>query len=122
MALILFVDDDTLTLQMMRQAAKIVGHQAITTSECVDAVQLSVENSPDLIFLDYNLKGTNGYEVLQELRSREETVDIPIIFLTAEAEQSMPADVIKSGAQAYLTKPLLLSTLLEVIREYTDTP
>ncbi|MBN2500763.1 MAG: response regulator [Anaerolineales bacterium] len=120
MALILFVDDDILTLQMMRQAAEIVGHEAITGRDCSSAVQMAIENHPDLIFLDFNLQGTNGYEVLQEIRLQEITSEIPIIFLSAEAEQSMPEDVLANGAQAYLNKPIRLNLLIEVIRKYTD--
>ena len=121
MALILFVDDDILTLQMMRQAAEIVGHEAITTSDCASAVQMAVESNPDLIFLDFNLQGTDGNEILQEIRLRDSTAEIPIIFLSAESEQSMPQNMLANGAQAYLNKPIRLNLLLDVIRKYTDT-
>ncbi len=120
MALILFVDDDIMTLQMMRQAAEIVGHQAITTSDCSSAVQIAVEQHPDLIFLDFNLQGTDGYEILQAIRMQETAANIPIIFLSAEAEQSMSEDVLANGAQAYLNKPIRLNLLMDVIRKYTD--
>jgi diguanylate cyclase (GGDEF)-like protein/PAS domain S-box-containing protein len=103
---ILIVDDvqENLhsTMNILRDRYAI---SAATTGE--KALQLaSHKPRPDLILLDIRMPGMDGYEVLQRLKSRAVTADIPVIIVTSLAEQEDEAKGLKMGATDYITKPL----------------
>ena len=79
---------------------------------CVD---LAIAHKPDLILLDINLPGINGYEVFKRLKMYEETKDIPIVAISAHA---MPKDVAKGimiGFNDYITKPINVAKFTEKV-------
>jgi CheY-like chemotaxis protein len=86
-------------------------------------LEMAVAHRPDVIVLDLNLPGMNGYELLAHLHSRTETRDIPIIALTAAA---LPSDVQRGSAAGffrYLTKPLDVGVFLAAVRDaLADAP
>jgi len=120
MTLILFVDDDPLTLTLLSQSARILGHDSVTAERGEDAVKIAKERLPDLILLDMNLKGTTGLAVTKILRKDTLTSTIPILVLSAGPGTKTAELVAAAGANAYLPKPIRLQTLIEVIREYTE--
>ena len=78
-------------------------------------LELAAEHKPDLILLDINLPGMDGFELLKELRLREATRDTPIIAISANA---MPRDIEKgmqAGFDDYITKPINIERLLETV-------
>lgn len=120
MALILFVDDDTYTLQTLTKAAEVLGHQAVVADSYQAALVLLGETLPDLIFTDMNLTGENGISLVQEIKGRSSTAGIPVIVLSASPEVATAEQAQLAGALAYLHKPVRLTTLQEVIRVYTS--
>jgi DNA-binding response OmpR family regulator len=74
--------------------------------------------APDLIMLDLNLPGMDGYAVLAQLRSRQATSSIPVIVLTAKGDEDNEVRVFELGADDFLTKPFrarALSARLEAV-------
>lgn len=69
------------------------------------ALAIAASQKPDLILLDVLMPGMNGYEVCQQLKTREETKDIPVIFITALSEDDNEAEGLKMGAVDYISKP-----------------
>ena len=120
MALILFIDDEPLTLKLLSQAADIVGHEAITSETADEGLRKAEEFCPDLILLDLNLREMDGRTVHKLLRENEATASIPVIFLSAGVNMNTADLVQTEGANGYLEKPIRLQTLLDVIREFTD--
>src|SRR2546430_17306103 len=73
---------------------------------------------PDIIVLDLNMPGLDGYGVLSHLRSRPATADIPVIVLTAKSDEDNEVRVFELGADDFLTKPFrarALSARLEAV-------
>lgn len=70
-----------------------------------DALKIIKEEKPDLILLDINMPGMNGYDVAQELTSSIETMDIPFIFLTAKNDSHSIVEGLNKGAVDYISKP-----------------
>ncbi len=84
-------------------------------AQALDEVDRS---APDLIMLDLNLPGLDGYGVLQRLRSRPSTSQIPVIVLTAKGDEDNEVRVFQMGADDFLTKPFrarALSARLEAV-------
>jgi DNA-binding response OmpR family regulator len=71
----------------------------------VQALDQVDRHAPDIIVLDLNLPGMDGYSVLSELRSRTATRRIPVIVLTAKGDEDNEVRVFELGADDFLTKP-----------------
>jgi signal transduction histidine kinase len=81
-------------------------------------LELAAEHQPDLVLLDLHLPDIGGDEVLARLRADERTRDIPVVVLSADATDHTPGPLLEGGAQAYLTKPIGVRELLEVVDTY----
>jgi signal transduction histidine kinase len=81
-------------------------------------IELAQEHRPDLVLLDLHLPDIGGDEVLGQLRGDERTKDIPVVVLSADATDRTPGPLLDAGAQAYLTKPIGVRELLEVVDTY----
>ncbi|MEO5338296.1 MAG: ATP-binding protein [Magnetospirillum sp. WYHS-4] len=104
---ILYVEDNPANLTLMEQIlARFEGVTMLTAPNAEIGIELARAHRPDLILMDINLPGMDGFAALRELRRLEETRDIPVMALSASA---MPRDIergIKAGFRMYLTKPL----------------
>jgi CheY-like chemotaxis protein len=120
MAIILFLDDEPLTLKLLSQSANILGHQALISSNQEEAYALALRQSPDLIVADVNLDGRQSLDFIQKLKDEPATHDIPVVTLSALEPVEIEEKARSHGAVASLSKPIRLQTLLEVIREYTQ--
>ena len=78
-------------------------------------LDLALEHRPDLILLDLHLPDMPGEEVLLRLRAAPETRDIPVVVISADATPGQIRRLLANGARAYLTKPLDIKKLLEVL-------
>jgi signal transduction histidine kinase/ActR/RegA family two-component response regulator len=83
-------------------------------------LELAREHDPDLILLDLHLPDLNGEEVLAQLRADPRTHDIPVVILSADATRQELAPLMAAGGQDYLTKPIRVRRLLEVVDEFLE--
>jgi CheY-like chemotaxis protein len=114
---VLVVEDDPGTSMVIVKALENYGYQPRTARDRAGiAKALSAPPLPDLILLDVMLLDINGFDVLNRMRQHRATQGIPIIMLTSLSETGDIARGLALGADAYLTKPLLPSTLLDAIQ------
>jgi len=118
---ILVVDDDKFNVTLMRELCETAGYSVIEAHDGTEAVNLTQSEKPDLLLLDIMMAGKNGFEVCQELRSKEETAGIPIIIVTALDDLDSKMRGIELGADDYITKPFRLFEVQRRIRTALDT-
>ncbi len=102
---IMAVDDERHIVRLIQVNLERSGFQVITAFDGPDALKKVETDRPDLIVLDVMMPKMDGFEVLKRLQANPETREIPVIMLTAKAQD---ADVFRgwaSGVSAYLTKP-----------------
>lgn len=113
---VLYIEDNPANLRLVAQLLGRIEHiQMLSAHEPMLGLELATEHKPDLILLDINLPGIDGFGVLSQLRQRETTRHIPVIAISANA---MPADIAKglaAGFDEYLTKPINIAELFETI-------
>ena len=102
---ILIVDDENAIREMIKVALELAGFKCIEAASAVKAMPLIVDERPDLILLDWMMPEVSGIELLRRLRRDELTKEIPIILLTAKAEEQNTVQALDSGADDYMTKP-----------------
>jgi CheY-like chemotaxis protein len=121
MARILFIDDDPYTLETLGKAVEVFGHQYLWATNGHEALKIAPEQNPDMIFLDMNLPDMDGIALISQLRQEPSLASTPVLMLSASPELDAAELARHAGAQAYLTKPIRLQTLLDTIQEYTVT-
>ena len=102
---ILVVDDEPDITALVAYHLAKAGYRVSTAANGPDALKSAREERPDIVILDVMLPGASGYDVLAELRRREETRDVGVILLTARREEPDRIRGLSLGADDYLTKP-----------------
>jgi two-component system alkaline phosphatase synthesis response regulator PhoP/two-component system response regulator VicR len=113
---ILAVDDEKHIVRLVQVNLERQGYEVVTANDGKEALKKVEEERPDLLVLDVMMPYMDGFEVLQNLRRNPETRDIPVIMLTAKAQD---ADVFKgwqSGVDCYLTKPFNPMELISFVK------
>src|SRR5213080_4823864 len=115
---VLLVDDEDSLRKVMRDLLERDGYDVAEARDGVQALDQIDRVGPDVIVLDLNLPGLDGYGVLSHLRSRPATASIPVIVLTAKGDEDNEVRVFELGADDFLTKPFrarALSARLEAV-------
>jgi two-component system alkaline phosphatase synthesis response regulator PhoP len=102
---ILIVEDDRDIAELIRHYLVKAGHTADVLSSGTDVLPRLRSRRPDLLVLDLMLPGQHGLEICQALRREPATADLPVIVVTARAEESDRVAGLELGADDYLTKP-----------------
>lgn len=106
---VLIVDDDEAVLTMLYKVMKSNGFRADTAQNGRDALELAIRNQYDLMLLDVNMQGMDGFEVIQAIRARN--IRLPIIIVSGRKEDFDTLYGLDIGADDYLTKPFNPITL-----------
>ncbi|MEE3468029.1 MAG: HD domain-containing phosphohydrolase [Eubacterium sp.] len=110
---IVVVDDDPIVLKRAWNILDEADMKAVVLKSGIQLLDYVRDNpAPDLILLDISMPEMDGFEVLKELRSREEGKDIPVIFLTGNEEDSIEAKGLEYGAIDYIRKPFIANVLV----------
>jgi two-component system, OmpR family, phosphate regulon response regulator PhoB len=102
---VLVVDDEADITALVAYHLAKAGYRVTTAANGRDALHAVQKERPDLVVLDLMLPGASGYDVLAELRRREETKDVGVILLTARKEEADRIKGLSLGADDYLPKP-----------------
>jgi type II secretory ATPase GspE/PulE/Tfp pilus assembly ATPase PilB-like protein/ActR/RegA family two-component response regulator len=115
---VLLVDDEDSLRKVMKELLERDGYVVTEARDGVQALDQVDRVGPDIIVLDLNLPGLDGYGVLSHLRSRPATATIPVIVLTAKGDEDNEVRVFELGADDFLSKPFrarALSARLEAV-------
>lgn len=102
---VLLVEDEDGLRKVMRDLLEREGFRVAEAPDGVQALDQVDRVAPDIVVLDLNLPGLDGYTVLQQLRSRPATARLPVVVLTAKGDEENEVRVFELGADDFLTKP-----------------
>lgn len=111
-SVILVADDEPVHLHLMEQVLVHNGFDVIKADDGLHAFEKATEFLPDLILLDINMPGLDGYDVCLKLKKNSRTKDIPIIFVTGQIDDTDETLGFEYGAVDYIRKPITISTML----------
>ena len=109
MSCILVVDDDTDIRGLVQELLKRAGHDVVEAPDGNDGLKRFYAEKPDLVILDVQMPGLDGWGVLERIR---ELSEVPVIMLTARAEELDKVRGLRAGADDYVTKPFGRQELL----------
>ena len=120
---VLIVDDEAPIREMIAVALEMAGYECIEAENVQQAHAAVIDQLPDMVLLDWMMPGSNGIDFARRLRRDETTANIPIIMLTAKAEEDNKVQGLEAGVDDYITKPFspreLVARLKTVLRRTT---
>ena len=102
---LLMVDDQPTNIQVLYQAFA-ADHQVFIATSGQQALELCASKHPDLVLLDIEMPGMDGYEVCRRLKADVATRDIPVIFVTAHSDDMAETQGLDAGAVDFISKPI----------------
>lgn len=114
---VLIVEDNELNMKLFHDLLEAHGFATIQTRNGTEAVGLAREHRPDLILLDIQLPEISGLEVTRQLKQDDELKSIPVIAVTAFAMKGDEEKIREGGCEAYIAKPISVTTFMETIQE-----
>jgi len=121
---VLIVEDEKDIVKMLEYNLKKEGFTTLSVTNGDDALDAAVRHQPELIILDLMLPGMDGLEVCKALKAERKTANIPVIMLTAKAQESDKIVGLELGADDYVTKPFspreLIARIKAVLRRMKE--
>ena len=115
-ARILVVDDERVNVVLLERILDQDGYRNVkSVTDPSEAVALFDQFEPDLVLLDLHLPDMPGQEVLRRLRAQARTANVPVVILSADARPALINELLAQGVRAFLTKPLDVRELLELL-------
>lgn len=114
--MILVVDDNEDGVRIISKVLTSNGFEVAVARNGRDGLAKALESAPEAVILDVMMPEMSGLEVLEELRKRPETAEIPVIVLTAKADDGDMLAGYRVGADYYMTKPFTAKQLLYGVR------
>lgn len=108
---VLVVDDMAANRSVLCRQLELHKYGVISVESGEAALELLTRTRPDIVLLDYMMPNMNGIEVLRHLRANPATADLPVIMVTARAENQATVEALEAGADDYVTKPIDFSVL-----------
>ena len=116
---LLYVEDNPSNLSLVKQiVSQKKNIHLLSATRARQGIELARTTKPDLILMDINMPEMNGIQAFKELQKMQETKDIPVIAISANAMEADIDRALETGFTAYLTKPLKISHFLEVIDKH----
>jgi CheY-like chemotaxis protein len=116
-SLVLIADDDADILLLVKAVLERSGHEVVAASDGAEALAIVRARKPDLAVLDIAMPEVDGLEVLRRLRADPTTSELPVMLLSARAQEADVKRGFASGASAYLKKPFSPRELSEHVAE-----
>jgi CheY-like chemotaxis protein len=110
---VLVADDNEVAQRLCRRVLEKAGHKVLTASDGQEAVNLALENSPDIILMDVAMPGMDGLEAMRQIRAQKP--GITVVIASAHSMASDRERFLAAGADDVLSKPFKLTDLTGVV-------
>jgi len=115
---VLIVEDNELNMKLFRDLLEAHGYRTSGTSNGHEALNLVRQMRPDLILMDIQLPEVSGLEVTKWLKEDDSLKTIPVVAVTAFAMKGDEEVIRQGGCEAYISKPISVTSFLETVRRF----
>ena len=117
-ARVLVVEDNETNMMIFRDILTAAGYTVLEATRANDVFRLTVEERPDLILMDIQLPGMDGFEIVERLKKDPALRSIPIVALTAHAMATHRQKAMEAGCSGYITKPIRAKEFREQVHSF----
>jgi signal transduction histidine kinase/CheY-like chemotaxis protein len=115
---ILYIDDIKVNIDLVERLLSYNANvELLSASNALEGIAIAKSQAPDLILMDIHMPGVNGIEAFERLKANNDTKDIPVIALTADAKGSNIKKALDMGFSDYITKPIDMNRFLNIIEK-----
>jgi CheY-like chemotaxis protein len=113
---IVIIDDDRAIAQLTSLWVKAAGFNTVIANDGRSGLEAIARHRPDLVLLDIRMPEMDGFEVNRQLRQMPELAEIPVIFLSAHAQETTRQESLAGGGRRFFPKPYEVKNLIAAIR------
>lgn len=117
---VLVVDDNPLNLELAGDVLEAAGFAVVKANMAAEGIAIARELSPDVILMDIDMPGMNGYDAVRALKDDTRTRHIPTVALTAFAMERDEQRALLAGFDSFISKPIRTRTFADVIGRIVD--
>ena len=117
---VLVIEDNDLNMEIVVAALELCNYQALQATDAETGIQLARTHMPDLILMDIQLPGMDGYTATRIIKGDPTMKDIPVVALTAYAMKKDQEEAYKAGCSGYISKPFSLKPFMEAVKSYLN--
>ena len=118
-AKVLVIDDDVNIVTALTVRLRSLAYEVSHSTNGPDGLKAARAQKPDVIILDIRMPGMDGFEVNRRLKADSATADVPVIFLSAHAQETVRHAALAAGSGYFLTKPYSISKLCSAMAAVT---
>ena len=118
MTIVLVIEDNVKNRYLISFLLKGAGFEVIEAITGEEGVQMAISKRPDLVLMDIQLPGIDGYEATRRIRASESDGTVPIIALTSYAMTGDREQALAAGCTGYVEKPINPDTIMDEIKKY----
>jgi CheY-like chemotaxis protein len=115
----LLAEDNEVAITAVTDYLSVLGHKIMAARTGREAVDIAIRSRPDIILMDVAMPKMDGLEAIRLIRKADGLKDTPIVAVTALAMTGDKERCLRAGATDYLSKPISLKLLVEMIQRYT---
>ena len=115
---ILVVEDNERNLKLLRDVLEYAGYQVRAAQTAEDGISSAISDPPDLVLMDLQLPGIDGFEALRLLRESPRTAAVPVVAVTAQAMKQDRERALDAGFNGYIEKPISVRAFPDQIRGF----
>lgn len=112
---VLLIEDDKKLAMAMGIRLKSTGYSVFSAPDAITAMSNAVSFKPDVVIIDINLPGGDGFMVAERLMNSPDTSTTPFIFMTASKKEGLKQKAMQCGALGFLEKPFYSSQLTDLL-------
>jgi len=115
---ILYIEDNYENKLLVRRLLESAGYNVLEADDGLSGIKMAVEHIPDLIIMDINIPGMDGYEATTKLKNMSELAHVPIVALTANVMKGDREKSLVAGCDGYMQKPINPDTFVDTLQQY----
>ena len=115
---VMIVEDNELNMRLFNDVLDASGYRTVGTREGLQALELAREHRPDLILMDIQLPEVSGLDLTKWIKADDELAGIPVVAVTAFAMRGDEERIREGGCEAYISKPISVSSFIETVRRF----
>jgi two-component system cell cycle response regulator DivK len=118
MSRILIVEDNEKNMKLVRDILQHKGYQTLEAATGEEGVRLAIEHKPDLVLMDIQLPDIDGITALRRIREDKSLDRIPVLAVSASVMPDEQKQIVSSGFDAYMTKPISLKPFMATVERF----
>lgn len=118
---VLYIEDNPANTRLMQDIfSEFLSYELICADNAETGIEMCKKYLPNLILMDINMKGMNGYQALEIIKNDADISDIPVLAISADALPEQIEEGLAKGFSEYISKPFNVGDLIETIKRHLD--